>query len=109
MKHFLTIGFLLSLAVNCTATTHSFDTLNRLTKVEYSPTFSIEYTYDDSGNRTSRTVIDSTHTITTPIPNGGGSISGDGPTSIDSLVTLQATPNTGNQFNYWKENGTILD
>lgn len=104
----LPILFLCFSGTNLLAATLTYAPLNRLTRADYGNGIVIAYTYDDAGNRTSRTITNSTKTITVTVPSGGGFVSGGGLKQVGDAVNLEATPTAGYQFDYWKENGAII-
>jgi YD repeat-containing protein len=86
--------------------TYQYDNLYRLQKVEYPNGVKVEYTYDELGNRLTKTVSGAISvarvTVTANNPNMG-SVTGGGNYALNSNVTISATPNTGYRFVEWHD------
>ena len=89
------------------AQTYTYDSDNRLTKVEYNNGITVNYGYDALGNRITKKVSGATaqtFTITTDVsPSGSGSVAGGGTYSDGTSVELHAIANVGFEFSKWSD------
>ena len=87
---FFLLTFLSCISSDAAAANYVYDDLNRLLRVDYDDGSKIEYTYDESGRRTTKmiTAVDATPPVTTAAPPGGVYITGQS-------VTLTCTDGPG--------------
>jgi YD repeat-containing protein len=108
MKKISTITILLLNALFAfSQVTYQYDNLNRLQKVTYPNGTTVDYTYDELGNRISKTVSGTVIRVTVTANDAGmGSVTGSGDYAANSAVTISATPNTGYRFVQWNDGNT---
>jgi YD repeat-containing protein len=108
----LTASLLFALAL-CPSTfaatlAYTYDTLNRLTQVDYGNGYIVAYTYDAAGNRLNST-SQLYYAVTASVsPLNSGTVVGAGNLANGSTAQITATPNTGYVFVNWTVNGSIV-
>ena len=86
-----------------------YDYLNRLSQVTYANGTVVNYTFDELGNRTTKTVKTATVTVAaTASPVAGGAVTGAGSFTVGQSCMLAATATTGYSFVNWTENGVAV-
>ena len=99
-------AFLLLLSFQVHGTIFSFDALNRLTSVVYSPSQRIDYVYDAAGNLIEERINGAAGLTVTAQPNpiAGGTVAISPAQSsfvAGDVVTVTATPTAGYNFTGW--------
>ena len=110
MKHILYTLALMFATMQTFAQNYTYNSNNRLTKVEYGNGVTVTYDYDALGNRTSKKVTGATaatFTLTTAVsPSGSGTVRGGGTYSNGACVNLRAISNVGYEFLKWSDGET---
>jgi len=86
------------------ATTYSYDSLHRLTRVDYGNGTTIAYTYDAAGNRL--TLVSDNHMAAVTVkvnPVNGGCVTGNGTYTIGSNIQLSAIASDYWYFTGWDD------
>lgn len=109
-RRIIYILVLVMVAMQAFGQTYTYDNLYRLTKVVYGNGVTVEYGYDELGNRASKKVTGATGTTFTisvaVTPEGSGSVTGAGTYSSGTSVELNAIANAGYKFKKWSDGVT---
>lgn len=96
--------------INCqNQNTLKYDNLNRLSQITYANGTVVNYTFDELGNRTAKTLKTASVTVAaTATPVAGGTTTGTGSYTVGQSCILAATATTGYSFVNWTENGVAV-
>lgn len=90
--------------------TYIYDNNNRLEKVVYGNGVIVKFTYDELGNRLTKTVTGATEqTFTISVsaaPSGSGTVTGGGTYTKGTAIELKAIANDGYEFSKWSDGET---
>jgi YD repeat-containing protein len=109
-KHLLpALWAILSLVRIASASTATYDTQGRLTRVSYPDGRDIEYTYDAKGNLTNRIISRPYQLTITVDPPEGGTVTGNLRVLRNTQTALTATPGSAFDFvAFTRPDGTVL-